>query len=123
MKASSSARSSSVRSSKAKSIGPPRDSGLERGETPPHELGYQRADLFEAVADGETLDVAVVDAFADHRELEAGERGVPGVVAEIQARAVGIAPPERGRRGEAVFGRGRGDRVVQPAPSLPVQAE
>ena len=123
MNASSSPRSCSVRSSKAKSIGLLRLTGSSAARPRRDDRRHERADPVETLTDGQALHVAVVDALADHRELEAGEGRVPGVVGEVEAGALGVAPRQRGGRREAVVGRGRRDGVVPHAPALPVEGE
>jgi hypothetical protein len=43
------------------------------------------ADLIESLAHGVAVDVAVVDAFRDHGELEQGERDVPAERGDVAA--------------------------------------
>src|SRR6476659_9137774 len=72
-------------------------SGLdERGDDP--------ADPLEAGPDGLAVRVAVVDALADHGELEVTERGVPGQGSHIEAGARGIPLEELLHGREAVVG-------------------
>src|ERR671919_1686865 len=100
MKASSLARSSSVRASNAKSMASAfLESCLKSRQTVLDEDGDQVADAVEAAADRLAEGVPVVDALQDHGELEPGERRVPGHRGDVAARAFGVSLDEFGGGG------------------------
>src|ERR1700730_14114605 len=124
MKSLSRSRSSSVLSSNAKYTALAPSLFSQRVVAAPDELGNHGPDLAEPLADGEPADVAVMDALADHGELEDREALVPVEVRELGAGARRIALGQGGpRRVAGYLGGGRRDGVVQTTPALPVQVE
>src|SRR5690606_33892986 len=117
MNAFSSRRSSSVRSSKAKSM----SSLLEGRQAPRDQRCKQCTDVLESLTHGLVVDEPVVNAFEDHRDLEVPECDVPVQRGQICAALGGVPVEQLGGLREAVLGADSlGDRVlldsVEPFP-------
>ena len=70
---------------------------FQRFVAPHDQRADQVADRLEALAHGLALNVSVVHAFENHRELERGETHVPLQIADIAPAPLGVARAQLGQ--------------------------
>src|SRR5690606_40474036 len=104
MNATSTSRSRSVVASYAKSISSPLLTIGQRVVAQPHQVRDGLAQALEVRPHGLPGDVAVVDAFQDHRDLEVPEGSVPRQAGQVDAAPPGVPLAQLGAAGEPEFG-------------------